>query len=506
MKKKCDKNKTVMILIPASYNDIDELESYLNKMRMSSFIYSTSYKKKRKDYQTELAAFAACLESVHTVLMPDDTGIIDWWLSSRGIDGYLKEIEKAKIPCLEFKCYWGGAFDDTLKFRAVPDDILEEILKFQNKGSELSILGLEGLKKLGFHNDRNYRKRLRQELNFISDQALEKHFLAMRQLLNLKKGRIFVMRYSSIPFGGYLLSYALGIIDFNALLNGLVFERGISPRAPMEIHLDIHPDDRNELENFVRDLEILSGIKVEFHENSPDYAIRCRLALLIDSKMAPSFSDIPFNDAKTMETIVQTAELPSFIEPFVQNILTLIEPPEEMPSFVEPFFRNILRHLKPLNFNELLLAFSMCPIRRWISAEYYLQHRDQSNIERLNEDVQEILNETAGILNYDEQTIRLVERIGGFTREAANKLRRDIGKRISHRIEEAQDKFLTHAIRNQRCGYREAQSIFDTILATRDCCTTSKAYVLPHALLFYRLMYLKTHHQTAYEMVFAANH
>ena len=83
---------------------------------------------------------------------------------------------------------------------------------------------LEGLRKLGFAEDKNYLQRLKEELLVIDDRGFSKYFLTMKAIVDVTN-TMMLAGPGRGSAAGSLVAYALGITQIDPIKYGLLFSR-----------------------------------------------------------------------------------------------------------------------------------------------------------------------------------------------------------------------------------------------------------------------------------------
>jgi DNA polymerase-3 subunit alpha len=83
---------------------------------------------------------------------------------------------------------------------------------------------LEGLRKLGFAEDKNYLQRLKEELLVIDDRGFSKYFLTMKAIVDVTN-TMMLAGPGRGSAAGSLVAYALGITQVDPIKYGLLFSR-----------------------------------------------------------------------------------------------------------------------------------------------------------------------------------------------------------------------------------------------------------------------------------------
>ncbi len=123
---------------------------------------------------------------------------------------------------------------------------------------------------------------------------------------------------------------------------------------------------------------------------------------------------------------------------------------------------------------------------------YITNKKKGHSLEYLLPEVQSILEETYGIIVYQEQVIQIVQHIGGFSLGEADIMRRVMGKKKREELEEIRQKFVDGA---HKQGYTKdrAERIFDIIEPFAGY-GFNKSHAAAYALLAFQTAYLKTHY------------
>ena len=107
-------------------------------------------------------------------------------------------------------------------------------------------------------------------------------------------------------------------------------------------------------------------------------------------------------------------------------------------------------------------------------------------------ELKEILEETYGVILYQEQVMQIANRLAGFSLGEADILRRAMGKKNREEMAAQREKFLTGcALR--KVPAKKAEKIFD-LMAEFAGYGFNKSHSCAYALLAYQTAYLKTHY------------
>lgn len=162
-------------------------------------------------------------------------------------------------------------------------------------------------------------------------------------------------------------------------------------------------------------------------------------------------------------------------------------------QFESAGMKKYLRELKPNRFEDLI---AMNALYRPGPMEYIPNFINRKNgkekIVYALQEMEEDLRETYGITVYQEQVMRLSQKLAGFTRGEADSLRKAMGKKIRRMMDEMKEKFLSGCQEN---GYE--LTIVEKIWADWEAFAQyafNKSHSTCYALVSYQTAYLKAHY------------
>lgn len=103
-----------------------------------------------------------------------------------------------------------------------------------------------------------------------------------------------------------------------------------------------------------------------------------------------------------------------------------------------------------------------------------------------------ILNETYGVIIYQEQVMQIAQTLSGYSLGEADLLRRAMGKKIRSEMEVQKDRFVDGAVA-QEVKKSQAQTIFDLVAKFADY-GFNKAHAAAYAYVSYQTAYLKANY------------
>ena len=156
--------------------------------------------------------------------------------------------------------------------------------------------------------------------------------------------------------------------------------------------------------------------------------------------------------------------------------------------------RDILRRLQPDKFEDLIALNALYrpgPIQGGMIDDFINRRHGKVQIEYAVSQLEEILEETYGVIVYQEQVMRIASLLGGFSLGEADLLRRAMGKKKKTVMEKQRKRFLAGA-RERGVTPAKADHIFE-LMAQFAGYGFNKSHSTAYALLAYQTAYLKTH-------------
>jgi DNA polymerase III subunit alpha len=155
--------------------------------------------------------------------------------------------------------------------------------------------------------------------------------------------------------------------------------------------------------------------------------------------------------------------------------------------------RESLRKLKPDRFGDIIAMVSlyrpgpMDNIPTYINRKYGLEEVDY-----LHPLIKSVLEETYGVIIYQEQVMQIAQRLSGYSLGEADLLRRAMGKKIKAEMDKQRVRFVEGAVKNKVPGPK-ADYIFD-LVAKFAGYGFNKSHAAAYALLAYHTAYLKANY------------
>ena len=165
-------------------------------------------------------------------------------------------------------------------------------------------------------------------------------------------------------------------------------------------------------------------------------------------------------------------------------------------------FRELLRRLKPRRIEDIIAAVALYrpgPLQSGTADSYINRKNGLEPLSFAHPAMRAFLEETYGVMIYQEQVMETARVLAGFTMAEADNLRRAMGKKKHDLLARYRSKFLVGCDRN-RVDQRVAESIFDQMQEFASY-AFNKSHSAGYAIIAYQTAYLKTHYR---EEFFAA--
>ncbi len=155
--------------------------------------------------------------------------------------------------------------------------------------------------------------------------------------------------------------------------------------------------------------------------------------------------------------------------------------------------QSFLRRMKPDKFEDIIMAISMYRPGPMDQIPLYLAVReDSSKIRYKHELLKPILEETSGMIVYQEQVMKIVSSLAGYSSGRADLVRRAMAKKKHDVMEKERDVFI-RGCAEKGIDKKTAEQIFDELMAFANY-AFNKSHAAAYAYIAYRTAYLKCHY------------
>ncbi len=159
--------------------------------------------------------------------------------------------------------------------------------------------------------------------------------------------------------------------------------------------------------------------------------------------------------------------------------------------------RDALRKLKPDRFEDIIAIVALYRPGPMDNIDSYVNRKHgREEIESLHATIEPILQETYGVIIYQEQVMQIAQVLSGFSLGEADLLRRAMGKKIKKEMTAQKSRFVEGAVANGVDRGR-AEYIFE-LVAKFAGYGFNKSHAAAYALIAYQTAYLKANYPTEF--------
>lgn len=251
----------------------------------------------------------------------------------------------------------------------------------------------------------------------------------------------------------------------------------ISP-TPLQELIPIAVSAKDELttQYAMADLEKTGMLKMDFLALTALTVISDCLATIKQSLGREiEWSELPLDDEKTMQLFAEGRT-------------------EAVFQFESSGMQEICRKLKPKGLEDLAALNALYrpgPLDGGMVDDFIERHHGHKSVRYIVPEMKEILNNTYGILVYQEQIMQLAQKLAGFSLGEADLMRRAMGKKKREEMVRHEQKFISGAVAR---GIKEekAQQIFSLMAQFADY-GFNRSHSVAYAYLAFQTAYLKAH-------------
>jgi DNA polymerase-3 subunit alpha len=158
-------------------------------------------------------------------------------------------------------------------------------------------------------------------------------------------------------------------------------------------------------------------------------------------------------------------------------------------------FRNVLKRVKPEKIEDLIAILALYrpgPMKSGMLESFIRRKNGEERIDYIDERLKGILEETYGVIAYQEQVMLLASTLAGFSLGQADILRKAMGKKQKEVMEKMMESFVNGCVENGMDRER-AEQIFNFIAPFAEY-GFNKSHAAGYAKLAYITAYLKAHY------------
>jgi DNA polymerase III subunit alpha len=157
--------------------------------------------------------------------------------------------------------------------------------------------------------------------------------------------------------------------------------------------------------------------------------------------------------------------------------------------------RDVLRRYQPNTIGDLTALNALYrpgPIQGGMIDDFIDRKHGRKKVEYELPELKEVLEETLGVIVYQEQVMQIANRLAGYSLGEADLLRRAMGKKKPEEMAQQRERFVQGAVQRSY-PRKKIEKIFD-LMAQFAGYGFNKSHSAAYALLAYHTAYLKTHY------------
>jgi DNA polymerase-3 subunit alpha len=344
-------------------------------------------------------------------------------------------------------------------------DNVAQIITFGTMAAKAAIKDVGRALDMPFAEVDRLAKLVPQQLNITLDEALKQSpQLRSAGQKDEKVGELLEIAQRLEGFARHASTHAAGVV--------------ISPQPLTEI-VPLYKSNRDEIttQYDMNALERIGLLKMDFLGLTTLTVLRDTVKLVKQNRGVELDLDaLPLDDAATYALFARAETSGIF-------------------QFESHGMRDILRKYQPARLEDLTALNALYrpgPIQGGMIDDFIQRKHGKKRVTYELPEVKDILEETYGVILYQEQVMQIANRLAGFSLGDADILRRAMGKKKPEEMAKQKEKFLSGcAARNVPA--KKAERIFD-LMAEFAGYGFNKSHSCAYALLAYQTAYLKVHY------------
>lgn len=168
--------------------------------------------------------------------------------------------------------------------------------------------------------------------------------------------------------------------------------------------------------------------------------------------------------------------------------------------------RDLLVRMKPSTFEDLIALVALYrpgPLGSGMVDDFINRKQGKTPIQYELPQLQPILEDTYGVIVYQEQVMQIASALAGYSLGEADLLRRAMGKKKAEEMDAQRERFLQGA-KEKKIDAQKAEKIFDLMAKFAEY-GFNKSHSAAYALVSYQTAYLKTHFPTEFMTAILSN-
>ena len=225
----------------------------------------------------------------------------------------------------------------------------------------------------------------------------------------------------------------------------------------------------------MKGLETLGLLKLDFLGLRNLTVIDNALKLLKERGENVDIEKIPMDDAKVYKIFAKGLTIGVF-------------------QFESSGMREFLKKLKPTVIEDLIAMNALYRPGPMENIDDFISRKHgKKKIEYAHPVMEAILEETYGIIVYQEQVMQIAHEVAGFTLAEADIMRRAVGKKIKKLMDELKVKFIDGALEKHNISKKKGKEIYELIEKFAEY-GFNKSHSTAYAYVAYQTAWLKTHY------------
>ena len=161
--------------------------------------------------------------------------------------------------------------------------------------------------------------------------------------------------------------------------------------------------------------------------------------------------------------------------------------------------KDLLTRMKPASFDDVIALVALYrpgPLDSGMVEDFVERKHGRRKVEYLTPELEPILQETYGVIVYQEQVMKIAGELANYSMAEADGLRKAMGKKIVAIMAEHRERFIKGAVENN-IPEKKAVQIFD-LMEKFGGYGFNKSHSAAYALIAYQTAYLKAHFPVAF--------
>jgi DNA polymerase-3 subunit alpha len=170
-------------------------------------------------------------------------------------------------------------------------------------------------------------------------------------------------------------------------------------------------------------------------------------------------------------------------------------------QFESSGMRDYLRRSKPDKITDLIALNALYrpgPLGSGMAEVYVKRKLGKEKVEYLFPQLQEILEDTSGIIIYQEQVMRISVKLAGFAMSKADEMRKIMGKKLTHKLPPVKKAFMEGGGK-KGFNKKKLEELFSQMETFAEY-GFNKSHSTAYAFLAYQTAYLKAHYPVYFMM------